>query len=152
MVIEKIEKKYARFEYTSKYPYMVLGDTFENKVAWYLKNIGLGVSVIKNYLINGGELFFRKGEKCYRNGKVILLDDGSIKDFEIHMIGKYTIFGDNGTDIWCNFRGYPLLVQCKYRTICSDCDEKRRICFHSYWKNNMIEDVEKLDKKLSEYN
>src|SRR5207244_3184659 len=103
-------RDYHRFKYNYKYSYMVISDKFENKVVLYLKNIGLGVSVIKNYLINGSELFFRKGEKCYRNGKVILLDDGSIKDFEIYLIGKYTIFGDNGTDIWCNFRGYPLLV------------------------------------------
>ncbi|CAG8434316.1 6449_t:CDS:2 [Scutellospora calospora] len=89
--------------------------------------------------------------KCLRYGSLILLDDGSIKDLEIIKLGKYTIFGDDGTDIWCNFQGYPLLIQCKYRTVCKFCISKSKICYHKYWKDDMIADVKKFDDKLSEY-
>jgi hypothetical protein len=99
----------AEFYYNSENKNMVLGDTFENKIAWYLKNNKLKPSVIKNYLINNGRLLFNK-IKSLRYGQVILLDDGSIKNFEIINTGTYTIFGDNGIDIWCNWLGEFILI------------------------------------------
>ncbi|CAG8441428.1 4360_t:CDS:2 [Scutellospora calospora] len=121
-----------------------------DEVAVYLKNKNLKPKVIKNYLINNGRLLFNT-VKSLRYGSLILLDDGSIKDLEIIKLGKYTIFGDDGTDIWCNFQGYPLLIQCKYRTICRFCITKSKTCYHKYWKDDMITDVKKFDDKLSEY-
>ncbi|CAG8449292.1 8822_t:CDS:1 [Cetraspora pellucida] len=150
MVTVYDETQNARFRYDSENQSMVLGDTFENKVAWYLKKKKLKPKVIKNYLINNGRLLFNN-EKSLRLGSVIMLDNGCIKDLEVYNSGKYTLFGDDGTDIICNWNGYPLLIQCKYRSKCDICVEKDKICYHSYWKSGMIEDIKKLDKKLSEY-
>ncbi|CAG8781473.1 4274_t:CDS:2, partial [Cetraspora pellucida] len=49
--------------------------------------------------------------KSLRSGSIILLNDSSIKDLEVILAGKYTLFGDDGTDIMCNWNGYPLLIQ-----------------------------------------
>ncbi|CAG8819911.1 14028_t:CDS:2 [Cetraspora pellucida] len=89
--------------------------------------------------------------KSLRLGSVILLKDEKVDGLEVINVGKYGLFGDDGTDIICNWNGYPLLVQCKFRSICDNCVSKKNYCTHSYWKTDMINDIKKLDKKLSEY-
>ncbi|CAG8811140.1 5104_t:CDS:2, partial [Cetraspora pellucida] len=89
--------------------------------------------------------------KLLRSGFVILLKDEKVDGLEVINVGKYSLFGDDGTDIICNWNGYPLLVQCKFRSICDNCVSKKKYCTHSYWKADMINDIKKLDKKLSEY-
>ncbi|CAG8825487.1 2367_t:CDS:2, partial [Cetraspora pellucida] len=89
---------------------------------------------------------------CIRSGELLILDNGTIQDLEIIKIGTYSIFRDDKTDILCNWKGYPLLIQCKYRTICDICINKQKPCYHNYWVENMIKDIKDLDNKLSEYN
>ncbi|CAG8686035.1 15243_t:CDS:1 [Cetraspora pellucida] len=152
MVTKYDELNYARFNYNSENKCMVLGDSFENRVALYLKKKDLNPKVIKNYLIHDRRLLFNdNNNKSMRSGNVIILKDGLVDGLEIYKIGKYTLFGDDGTDIMCNWNGYPLLVQCKYRSVCEKCKLKINHCTHGYWKRDMEKDVKKLDKKLSEY-
>ncbi|CAG8434441.1 5240_t:CDS:10 [Scutellospora calospora] len=115
----------AKFSYDSENKCMVVGDTFEYIVGLYLKRNGLNPKIIKNYLI--------------------------IEGLEIINTGKYSIFGDDGIDIWCRWEGIPLLVQCKFRSVCEFCKTKKRKCSYGYWKKDMIKDVKKFDDKLSEY-
>ncbi|CAG8727851.1 3606_t:CDS:2, partial [Cetraspora pellucida] len=111
----------------------------------------LNPKIIKNYTITGGRLLFNN-EKSLRSGSIILLDDGIIKDLEIIVVGKYSLFGDDGTDIMCNWNGYPLLIQCKFRSVCDKCIvRKKEMCSHGYWKRDIIKDVKSFDNKLSEY-
>ncbi|CAG8734298.1 9963_t:CDS:2, partial [Cetraspora pellucida] len=105
--------QYAHFEYNSENKCMVLGDTFETKVAYYLKKNKLKPKVIKNYLVYDGQLLFND-KKLLQTGNVVSLECG----LEVINTGKYSLFRDDGTDIMCNWNGYPLLVQCKFHSIC----------------------------------
>ncbi|CAG8684764.1 8420_t:CDS:2, partial [Scutellospora calospora] len=145
------ELQNAKFSYDFENKCMVKGDTFECKVGLYLKRNGLNPKIIKNYIITGRRLLMKDNEKCLRSGNIVLLDDGSVSELEIINTGKYTIIGDDGTDIWCRWQGIPLLVQCKFRSVCDDCKVKNKKCSHGYWKKDMINDVKKFDDKLSEY-
>ncbi|CAG8509063.1 739_t:CDS:10 [Scutellospora calospora] len=141
----------AIFYYDSENKCMVLGDTFEYKIGLYLKRNRLNPQIIKNYVITDGRLLMKSNNKSLRSGKVVLLDNGIVEGLEIINTGKYTIFGDRGIDIWCRWQGIPLLVQCKFRSVCDECKIKEKKCSHGYWKKDLIKDVKKFDEKLSEW-
>ncbi|CAG8637340.1 3498_t:CDS:1, partial [Scutellospora calospora] len=150
MVTKYSEIQRSVFCYDSENKCIIKGDNFENKVGLYLKKNGLHPKIIKNYTFTDGRFLMRK-DKSLRSGRIILLKDSSIEGLEIINTGKYTIIGDDGTDIWCNYFGYPLLVQCKFHSVCDTCKNKNKNCSHGYWEKDMIKDVKKLDDKLSEY-
>ena len=138
----------ANFTFNAMNKRMVLGDDFENLVACYLKKMNLNPKCIKNYLIKGGVYLFdiknkNKSNKVLRSGKII--------DIDIIRSGENLIFGDDGTDIICNWNGYFVLIQCKYRTPCQACVIIKINCKHVYSKSSIRKDAKKLDEKLNEY-
>jgi hypothetical protein len=145
----------ARFTYNGINENMVVGENFENKVASYLKRMELKPKVIKNYLINNGVyLFFIEDKKKEKNNKQsIVVRCGELDTVDVRILrsGNNIIFGDDGTDIICNWNGYFVLVQCKYRTPCDGCKMLEDRCKHVYSKRNMMKDVKKLDEKINEY-
>lgn len=155
-MVERFElSQQANFTFNAINKNMILGDDFENLVACYLKKMKLHPKVIKNYLIKGGVYLFdikskNKPNKVVRSGKIIDIDE-KIIDIDIIRSGENLIFGDDGTDIICNWNGYFVLIQCKYRTPCEACEITNRKCKHVYSKSNMRNDIKKLDEKLNEY-
>jgi hypothetical protein len=148
-MVEKFEtSKEANFSFNAINKNMVLGDDFENLVACYLKKMKLNPKCIKNYLIKGGVYLFDIKNKNKPN-KVVR--SGSIIDIDIVRCGENLIFGDDETDIICNWNEYFVLIQCKYRTPCNTCKMINKKCKHVYSKSNIRNDAKKLDKKLDEY-
>ncbi|CAG8512116.1 2793_t:CDS:1 [Scutellospora calospora] len=150
MVTKYKDIQIATFSYNSENKCIVISDIFENKIGLYLKRNGLKPKIIKNYTFTDRRFLMRK-DKSLWSGRIILLNNGSIEGLEVINTGRYTIFGDDGTDIWCNYFGCPLLVQCKFQSVCDICKLKRKKCSHGYWKKEIIKDIKKLDDKLSEY-
>ncbi|CAG8828531.1 7680_t:CDS:1, partial [Dentiscutata erythropus] len=78
--------------------------------------------------------------------------NGTIENIDFYRLGNFHIIGDDGINISCEWNGYPLYIQAKFRNLCMNCKNKNnKYCLHNYYYDGMKEDILKFDKKLSEY-